>query len=368
MTEPTGPLRKTPLNAIHRQIGARMVPFGGWDMPVQYAGILEEHRAVRAKAGLFDVSHMGEIELEGPDALEAAQYLISNDVETLQVGQVRYAALCTEAGTFVDDVTVARLAEGRFLFTVNASNIDKDLAWIRGHARGRVTVRDKSEETGLLALQGPAAASILQPLTPLQLGAIRYYWFARGKVLGLDAVCSRTGYTGEDGFELYLRSEQAAAVWEGLLEAGKTHGLRPCGLGARDTLRLEAKMALYGNDIDEEHTVLEADLGWIVKFNKGDFIGRSALATQQAEGVRRKLVGFEMVGRGIPRHGYTLAKAGAPIGQVTSGGMAPWLNKPIGLGYVAAEHAPIGTEFDVVIRGQPIPARVVPTPFYRRPR
>ncbi len=368
MTEPAGPLRQTPLNAIHRQMGAKMVPFGGWDMPVQYAGILEEHRAVRGKAGLFDVSHMGEIELEGPDALAAVQHLVSNDAGTLQVGQVRYAALCTEVGTFVDDLTVARLAEAHFLLTVNASNIEKDLAWIRAHARGRVTVRDRSDETALLAVQGPAAVAILQPLTRLELGGIKYYWFARGTVLGVDAVFSRTGYTGEDGFELYLPSDRAAAVWSGLLEAGKARGLQPCGLGARDTLRLEAKMALYGNDIDDQHTVLEADLGWIVKFEKGDFIGRAALWKQKGEGVRRKLVGFEMVGRGIARHGYPLAVAGAPIGEVTSGTHAPWLNKAIGLGYVAAEHAAVGVGFDVVIRGQPVAARVVPTPFYKRPR
>ncbi len=368
MTEPTGPLRQTPLNAIHRQMGAKMVPFGGWDMPVQYAGILEEHRAVRGKAGLFDVSHMGEIELEGPDALAVVQHLISNDAGTLQVGQVRYAALCTEAGTFVDDLTVARLAEAHFLFTVNASNIEKDLAWIRAHARGRATVRDRSDETALLAVQGPAAMAILQPLTRLDLGGIKYYWFARAAVLGVEAVFSRTGYTGEDGFELYLPADRAAAVWSGLLEAGRARGLQPCGLGARDTLRLEAKMSLYGNDIDDQHTVLEADLGWVVKFEKGDFIGRAALWKQKAEGVRRKLVGFEMVGRGIARHGYALVVGGAPLGEVTSGSMAPWLNKPIGLGYVAAGHAAVGAEFDVVIRGQPVAARVVPTPFYKRPR
>ena len=368
MTEPTGPLRQTPLNAIHRQLGAKMVPFGGWDMPVQYAGILEEHRAVRGKAGLFDVSHMGEFEVEGPDAAAAVQRLVSNDMGTLQVGQVRYAALCTEAGTFVDDLTVARLAGDRFLITVNASNIEKDLAWIRAHAGGRVTIRDKSEETALLALQGPAAVAILQPLTPLDLGAIKYYWFARGKALGLDVICSRTGYTGEDGFELYLPAAQAPAAWSALLEAGRAHGLQPCGLGARDTLRLEAKMAPYGNDIDDQHTVLEADLAWIVKFDKGDFIGRSALWKQKTEGLRRKLVGFEVVGRGIARHGYPLAKGGASIGEVTSGSLAPWLNKPIGLGYVPVEHAAVGAEFDVIIRGQPVAARVVPTPFYKRPR
>ncbi len=366
--DPAGPLRQTPLNAIHRQLGAKMVPFGGWDMPVQYAGILEEHRAVRSKAGLFDVSHMGEVALEGPDALEAIQHLLCNDMSRLDEGQVKYAALCTQAGTFVDDLTVARMAEDRFLLTVNASNTARDLAWVRAHARGRVTVWDRSDETALLALQGPAALAILQPLTPVNLKAIKYYWLARGTVLGVEAIISRTGYTGEDGFELYVRADKAEKLWEGLLEAGRPHGLQPCGLGARDTLRLEAKMVLYGNDIDEQHTVLEADLAWIVKFNKGEFIGRNALMRQQEEGVRRKLVGFEMVGRGIPRHGYPIAKGGVPIGEVTSGTMAPWLNKPIGLGYVPVEHAALGAEFDVIIRDQPVPARVVATPFYKRPR
>jgi len=366
--EAAGPLLKTPLHALHVDLGARMVPFGGWDMPVQYAGILEEHRAVRSRAGLFDVSHMGEVEVEGPDALAAVQHLLSNDMSTLRVGQVKYAALCTEAGTFVDDLTVARMAEDRFLLTVNASNTAKDVAWIRGHGSGRAIVRDRSDETALIAVQGPAALAILQPLTPMDLKAIKYYWFARGPVLGVEAICSRTGYTGEDGFELYIPWARAPAVWTGLLEAGKPHGLQPCGLGARDTLRLEAKMVLYGNDIDDQHTVLEADLAWIVKFEKGDFIGRGALWKQKTEGVLRKLVGFELAGRGIARHGYPIEKDGVPIGQVTSGSMAPWLNKPIGLGYVAAAHAAVGSEFDIVIRNQPVPARVVPTPFYRRPR
>ena len=366
--EAAGPLLKTPLHALHVDLGARMVPFGGWDMPVQYAGILEEHRAVRSRAGLFDVSHMGEVEVEGPDALAAVQHLLSNDMSTLRVGQVKYAALCTEAGTFVDDLTVARLAPDRLLLTVNAANIAKDLAWLQAHARGRVTVHDRSDATALLALQGPRAAAILQPLTPLDLAALKYYWCAPGPVLGVTALIARTGYTGEDGFELYLPPAKAPAVWTGLLEAGRPHGLLPCGLGARDTLRLEAKMALYGQDIDEAHTPLEADLAGIVKFAKGDFLGRDALLQQQAAGLARKLVGFELTGRGIPRPGYPLHQAGAPLGVVTSGTLAPWLHKPIGLAYVPVAHAALGSTFDVVIRGQPVPARVVPTPFYKRPR
>ena len=368
MSAPEGPLKQTPLNALHRRLEAKMVPFGGWDMPVQYSGILDEHKAVRGAAGLFDVSHMGEIEFRGPSALEAVQRLTSNDASRLQVGQVQYSALTTEAGTFVDDLTVYKVADDRYMATVNASNIDKDFAWMRDRTKGNVQVRNLSDETALIAIQGPKAVEILQKLTPLNLPAIKYYWFAPGKVLGQDAVCSRTGYTGEDGFEVYLKSQHAPGLWNALLEAGKPLGLLPCGLGARDTLRLEAKMALYGNDIDDKHTVLEADLGWIVKLEKGDFTGKSALAAQKAQGVKRKLVGFEMTGRGIARSHYKIVKGGKEIGEVTSGAPAPWLNKNIGLGYVAAEHSAVGTEFEVLIRDNRVPARVVPTPFYKRKR
>jgi len=368
MSAPDAPLKQTPLNAVHRQLGAKMVPFGGWDMPVQYGGILEEHKAVRGAAGMFDVSHMGEVEFRGPAALEAVQRLTSNDASRLQVGQVQYSALTTEAGAFVDDLTVYKFADDHYLVTVNASNIDKDFAWMREHTRGNVEVRNLSDETALIAVQGPKAIEILQKLTPLDLAGIKYYWFARGKVLGYDAVASRTGYTGEDGFEVYLKPQQAAALWNAVMEAGRPFGLVPCGLGARDTLRLEAKMALYGNDIDDKHTVLEADLGWILKLEKGEFIGKAALAQQKAQGVKRKLVGFEMTGRGIGRSHYKIVKNGQPIGEVTSGGPAPWLNKNIGLGYVAAEHSAIGTEFEVLIRDNPVAARVVQTPFHKRKR
>jgi aminomethyltransferase len=368
MSAPEGPLKQTPLNAAHRRLGAKMVPFGGWDMPVQYSGILDEHKAVRGAAGLFDVSHMGEIEFRGPAALEAVQRLTSNDASRLQVCQVQYSALTTEAGTFVDDLTVHKFADDHYMATVNASNIDKDFAWMRDRTKGNVQVRNLSDETALIAVQGPKGVEILQKLTPLNLPAIKYYWFAPGKVLGQDAVVSRTGYTGEDGFEVYVKSQHAPALWNALLEAGKPLGLLPCGLGARDTLRLEAKMALYGNDIDDKHTVLEADLAWIVKLEKGDFIGKSALAAQKAQGLKRKLVGFEMTGRGIARSHYKIVKGGKEIGEVTSGGPAPWLNKNIGLGYVAAEHSAIGTEFEVVIRDNRVPARIVPTPFYKRKR
>ena len=366
MAASEAPLKQTPLNAAHRRLGAKMVPFGGWDMPVQYGGILEEHKAVRSAAGLFDVSHMGEIEFRGPAALEAVQRLTSNDASRLQVGQIQYSALTTDAGTFVDDLTVYKMADDHYLVTVNASNIDKDVAWMRERTRGAVEVRNLSDETALIAIQGPRAVEILQRLTPLALAAVRYYWFARGAVLGREAVLSRTGYTGEDGFEVYLAPQHATALWEALLEAGQPLGLVPCGLGARDTLRLEAKMALYGNDIDDRHSVLEADLGWILKLEKGEFIGQAALAKQKAEGITRKLVGFEMLDRRIARQHYPIRKDGATIGEVTSGSPAPWLGKNIGLGYIAVAHSAVGTEFDVLIRDQAARARVVPTPFYKR--
>jgi aminomethyltransferase len=367
MIVPEAPLKQTPLNAAHRALGAKMVPFGTWDMPVQYRGILEEHRAVRSAAGLFDVSHMGEVEFRGAGALPALQRLTSNDVSRLQVGQVQYSALTTEAGTFVDDLTVYRLAQDRFLVTLNASNVEKDVRWMREHARGAEIV-DQSDETALVAIQGPLAVAILQHLTSVDLAPVPYYWFTRGDVAGGEAILSRTGYTGEDGFEIYVPPQRVVALWDALLEAGTPRGLRPCGLGARDTLRLEAKMALYGNDIDDRHTVLEADLGWIVKLQKGEFIGREALARQKAEGITRKLVGFEMVGRGIARSHYPIVKDGARIGDVTSGAPSPWLNKNIGLGYVAIAHATVGTQIDIVVRDQPVAARIVQTPFYKRTR
>lgn len=363
-----GTLKQTPLNAVHRRMGARMVPFGGWDMPVQYSGILDEHRAVRGSAGLFDISHMGEIEFRGPGALAAVQRLVTNDASRLQVGQVQYAALCYDNGTFVDDLTVYKLADDHYMCTVNASNIDKDFQWITDHVTGGVEVRNISDDTALLALQGPQAPKILQKLTPVDLSRIKYYWFQPGKVLDAEALISRTGYTGEDGFEIYVAAGKAESLWDRLLEEGRPFGILPVGLGARDTLRLEAKMALYGNDIDDGHTVLEADLAWIVKFEKGDFLGRAALEVQQAAGLARKLVGFEMVGRGIARSHYKVVGNGQEIGEVTSGGPSPTLGKNIGLAYVPIGHAVIGTQMDILIRGEPVRAKIVPTPFYKRKR
>lgn len=366
MSAATGPFKRTPLFDVHRQLDARMIPFGGWEMPVQYAGIIEEHRVVRERAGLFDVSHMGEIEIAGPGALEAVQHLTPNDASRLSVGEVQYSALTTPEGTFVDDITVYKYADDRYRLTVNAANIEKDVAWISEHLVSDVEVKNTSDDVAILAIQGPRAQEILQKLTSVELGTLRYFRFVEGQVVGIDCCISRTGYTGEDGFELYIPPQYAVTLWHALVDAGTPMGLQPCGLGARDTLRLEAKMALYGQDIDDQHTVLEADLGWIVKLEKGEFIGREALARQKADGISRKLVGFEMLGRGIARPHYAMVKGSKPIGEVTSGGPAPSLGKNIGLGYVAVQYAAIGTEFDIVIRGQTVPARVVRTPFYKR--
>ncbi len=368
MSEATGSFKRTPLYEVHRQLGAKMIPFGGWEMPVQYAGILEEHRAVRERAGLFDISHMGEIEIAGPGALEAIQRLTTNDASRLSIGEVQYSALTTPEGTFVDDITVYKFADDRYWLTVNAANTEKDVAWISDHVATVAEIRNISDTISLLAVQGPRAQEILQKLTSVDLSTLKYYFFVQGNVAGIPCCISRTGYTGEDGFEVYSPPQHATTLWNALIEAGAPVGMQPCGLGARDTLRLEAKMALYGQDINDRHTVLEADLGWIVKLEKGTFIGREALAHQKAEGVSRKLVGFEMLGRGIARPHYAIAKEGTPIGEVTSGGPAPSLGKNIGLGYVAAQYAAIGTEWDIVIRGQPVTARVVRTPFYKRAR
>jgi len=348
-----------------------MVPFGGWDMPVEYSGITEEHMAVRTCAGLFDVSHMGEIEIAGKDALAAVQAVSSNDASKLQVGQTQYSGLLTAEGTFIDDLLVYRLGPAHFLLVVNAGNIQKDYAWIAGHiaSAGDAVAVDASSRYALLALQGPAAADVLQPLTAVELSAMKYYWFAHGEVASVRATVSRTGYTGEDGFEVFVPPQSADRVWQAILQSGQAAGVIPCGLGARDTLRLEAAMRLHGNDIDETTTALEADLGWIVGWQKDDFIGAAALREQRASGVRRKIVGFEMVDRGIARHGYAVYVRDGPVGSVglvTSGTQTPFLKKAIGMAYVPIEHAAPDSEFDVDIRGRRARARVVPMPFYRR--
>ncbi len=362
-TTPAGPLKRTPLFDVHVKAGARMVPFGGWEMPVQYTGILDEHRAVRRAVGLFDISHMGEFEVEGPGALAALQRLTSNDASGLAVGQVQYSVLCYPDGGIVDDLTVYRLDAERYMLTVNASNIDKDWAWVSEHGAG-ARWTNVSAETALLAVQGPRAEAVVQGCADRDVTGIRYYHFARGAVSGVPALISRTGYTGEDGFELYVPADRAEALWHALVDAGRGDGIQPIGLGARDTLRLEMKFALYGNDIDRTTNPLEAGLGWVVKPAKGDFLGRDAIEALRARGVARKLVGFEMADRAVPRHGYRLLSGGAEVGHVTSGSFAPSLEKPIGMGYVRAELAAVGTALDVEIRGQGQPARVARTPFH----
>src|SRR5829696_2302486 len=370
MTESAaGPLKKTPLHASHVALGARMVPFAGWDMPVEYSGITAEHLAVRTSAGLFDVSHMGEIEVAGADALAAIQRITSNDASRLSVGQAQYAGLMMPNGAFVDDLLVYRLAADHFLLVVNASNIAKDFAWIREHIKGigDAVAVDSSSRYALIAVQGPAARQIVQPLTGVDLGTIKYYWFAHGEVASVRCTISRTGYTGEDGYELFVPPSAAPRVWDALLEAGKSFDLKPAGLGARDTLRLEAAMRLYGNDIDDTTTVLEADLEWIVSWTKGGFIGRAALEEQKQQGLARRLVGFEMLDRAIARHGYPVLVGGMAAGHVTSGTQTPFLKKAIGMAYVPASTAP-DAEFDIDVRNRRARARIVPLPFYKRPR
>jgi aminomethyltransferase len=362
------PLKKTPLNARHRASGAKMVPFGGWDMPVEYSGIVAEHMAVRERAGLFDVSHMGEIEIAGKDALAAVQRISSNDASKLQPGQAQYSGLLTPQGTFVDDLLVYCLAPAHFLLVVNAGNIPQDYAWIAEHIKnvGDAVAVDASSRYALLAIQGPKALEVLQPLTGVDLGSMKYYWFAHGEVASVRATVSRTGYTGEDGFEVFVPPQSADRVWQAILESGKSVNVIPCGLGARDTLRLEASMRLHGNDIDDQTTALEADLGWIVGWKKDDFIGAAALRAQKASGVKRKIAGFEMLDRGIARHGYDAYVGDMKCGLVTSGTQTPFLKKAIGMAYLPVEHTAVGTEFDVDIRGRRTRARVVPMPFYKR--
>jgi aminomethyltransferase len=357
-------LKRTPLHSAHVAAGARMVPFGGWEMPVQYTGIVEEHRTVRAAAGCFDVSHMGEFEVEGAGAQAALQRLTTNDVATLEVGQVQYSVLCHPHGGIVDDLTVYRLAADRFMVTVNASNIAKDWAHVTEHGGAGARWRNVSDDTGLIAVQGPRAEALVGGLADADVTRIGYYHFAPGKVAGIATLISRTGYTGEDGFELYVAAGDTPRLWAALLEAGRADGVVPVGLGARDTLRLEMRYALYGNDIDDTTNPLEAGLGWIVKPAKGEFVGREAIERVRAAGPTRRLVGLEMTERAVARHGYPVVKDGAGSGIVTSGSYGPSVDRYIAMAYVASPHAAVGTELGVVIRGQVKAARVVKTPFH----
>jgi aminomethyltransferase len=345
-----------------------MVPYAGWEMPVEYSGITAEHVAVRTRAGVFDVSHMGEIEIAGKNALQAVQKISSNDAAALKVGQAQYAALTTPEGTFIDDMLVYRMASIHFMLVINAANVAKDYAWINGQLAGieDAAVVDSSSRYALISVQGPAALEVVQPLTGADLDGLGYYWFTHGEVANGRAMISRTGYTGEDGFEIFVPPNVADRVWQAILESGRSADVIPCGLGARDTLRLEAAMRLYGNDIDETTSVLEAGLGWTVAWEKGDFIGRGALAAQKAAGVTRKLVGFEMVDRGIARHGYPVIAAGQRAGVVTSGTQTPYLKKAIGMAYVPVEHSAAGTQIEIDVRGKTSKAQVVSLPFYKR--
>ena len=337
-------------------------------MPVEYSGITAEHTAVRTRAGVFDVSHMGEIEIAGRNALQAVQRISSNDAAALKVGQAQYAALTTPEGTFIDDMLVYRMASIHFMLVINAANVAKDYAWISGQLAGieDAAVVDSSSRYALISVQGPAALEVVQPLTGADLQGLGYYWFTHGEVANGRAMISRTGYTGEDGFEIFVPPNVADRVWQAILESGRSADVIPCGLGARDTLRLEAAMRLYGNDIDETTSVLEAGLGWTIAWEKGDFIGRGALAAQKAAGVTRKLVGFEMVDRGIARHGYPVMAAGQRAGVVTSGTQTPHLKRAIGMAYVPVEHSVAGAEIEIDVRGKPSKARVVTLPFYKR--
>jgi aminomethyltransferase len=377
--EVTPPLvRKTALNAVHRQMGAKMVEFNGWDMPVEYpssmgCGIIAEHMAVRTGVGIFDVSHMGDIRLSGPSALAAVQHISMNDASRLAVGQAQYSALLYPQGTFVDDVIVHRLGEDDYLLVINAGTREKDFGWVRDNTRSfNCKVEHLSDDFTQIAIQGPKAVNLLQKLTDADLSAVKFYWVMRGTVCGLkNILIARTGYTAEDGFEIYIPNDVAisARVWNAILAAGKEFGVIPCGLGARNTLRLEGKLPLYGHEISDTINVWEAGLDRFCKMEKADFIGRPALENAKASGVRKTLVGLEMVDRGIARDGYkVLDDSGREIGYVTSGSPAPFLKKNIALAYVPPEHAALGATVRVEIRGQGVKAQVVPTPFYKRPK
>jgi len=354
---------RTPLYDAHLAAGARMVTFAGFEMPVQYKGVIEEHAAVRERAGIFDVSHMGEVTIEGARALEAAQHLITNDLSKCSDGQAQYSALCNERGGVIDDIIVYRYSPARLFICVNASGRAKDFEWMREHSLG-ATVEQHSDDWAQIAVQGPRAPQMVDELCSPRVIDLAYYHFREATVAGVPGcIVARTGYTGEDGFEVFVRPAGARKLWDAFLERGAV----PCGLGARDSLRLEVAYRLYGNDMDEEHTPLEAGLGWIVKFDKpGGFIGSEALARQKQVGLKRRLAGFKLVGKGIARHGYPALSKGSRVGEVTSGTMSPVLKEPIGLAYLPSELSKIGSAFEVEIRGKPVAAQVVKTPFVEK--
>lgn len=372
-------LKRTALFEEHQKLGGRLIDFGGWELPVQYSGVLDEHTACRSAAGLFDVSHMGEVHVEGSGAEAFLNFLVTNDVSKISIGQAQYSAMCNEAGGIVDDLVIYRRAKDRFLVVVNASNTDKDFAHMQKvfglfkerftAAASGLTLTNESARYCQIAIQGPKAKDILQTLTKTALNEIKTYWFSEGYVLGsIPAVLARTGYTGEDGFEIYVPWAQGPEVWRALLAAGLPLGLKPCGLGARDTLRLEMKYPLYGNELTDETNPLEAGLGWVTKLDKGDFIGRGPVLRAKEAGLKRKLVGIRLLDRGIARHGYGVftTEGSSQIGDVTSGTQSPCLKQSIGIAYVSLDHAKEGSRITVDIRGQKIPAEVIPTPFYKR--
>ncbi len=358
-------IKKTGFYDIHRKLNAKIVEFAGYYMPIQYAGILQEHRRVRTSVGLFDVSHMGEFFITGDDALAFLQKVTINDVGKLAVNQVQYSAMCYDDGGIVDDLLVYRLPD-RYMVVVNASNLDKDWQWMQQHLLPNAAMVNRSDELSLLALQGPKAEETLQKITDLPLGDIPFYWLREGEAAGVEMIVSRTGYTGEPGFELCFPRQYSEQVWDAVMTAGEAFDIEPIGLGARDTLRLEMKYCLYGNDIDKTTNPIEAGLGWITKIDKGDFIGREAIRKVKEEGVTRKLVGFQVAGKAFPRHGYKIFQGDEEIGYVTSGTFSPMLEKGIGMGYVAVAASKVGTPIEIEIRGKRTPATVVKTPFYKK--
>ncbi|MEC3839217.1 glycine cleavage system aminomethyltransferase GcvT [Bacillus amyloliquefaciens] len=363
-------LKRTPLYDVYKEYGGKTIDFGGWELPVQFSSIKEEHEAVRTKAGLFDVSHMGEVEVSGQDALSFLQKMMTNDVADLKPKSALYTAMCYPDGGTVDDLLIYQKSETCYLLVINASNIEKDIAWLKEHAKGDVTLTNQSDEISLLAVQGPNAQTVLSKLTECDLASLKPFTFIDGAdVAGRQVLLSRTGYTGEDGFELYCRNEDAVHLFKEILAAGENEGLVPCGLGARDTLRFEAKLALYGQELTKDITPIEAGIGFAVKHKKdSDFFGKSVLSEQKEKGAPRKLVGLEMIEKGIPRHGYTVKKDGVAIGEVTTGTQSPTLKKNIGVALIKTEFSEIGTEVEVEIRKKTVKAKIVRTPFYKRPK
>ncbi|MHB8754637.1 MAG: glycine cleavage system aminomethyltransferase GcvT [Candidatus Acidiferrales bacterium] len=365
-TSATAELRKTALNSVHRRLGAKMVNFGGWDMPVEYTGILAEHEAVRTRVGLFDVSHMGEIEIRGPRALDLVQHVSSNNAAKLAIGQAQYSGLMTPRGTFVDDLLVHKISDTHYFLCVNAGNQDRDYAHIVEHNKFGAQTENSGSRYSQIAIQGPRALELLQRFTKVPLAPIKYYWFTFGDVNAVHCLIARTGYTGEDGFEIYFAPEHSEKLWDALMDAGQPLGVAACGLGARNTLRLEAGMALYGHEIDETTTPWEANLAWICKIDKGEFLGRDVLVKQKEKGIERTLVGFAMNSRLIARDGYAVLDGTREVGNVTSGGPAPFLKKNIGFAYVPPKLSVPGTPLGISVRGQMAPAHIVATPFYKR--